>query len=177
MKFLKTGLCGLIITVTLVGCAFNPKQKAEVEFENSILEINNDVLKKEIIRYVKEVDIPNIKPKYPYLTINDLGADTIEYHINYFVSPHLFEYDPIAFFIKVDDMIIPVEIKGLMFKDEFHFQLKKEVVDEFIKIYFPEDFKYYEYNNDYPPPPTTREILWILTFKNKKLIGKRVVVN
>ena len=74
-------------------------------------------------------------------------------------------------------MIIPVEIKGLMFKNEFPFQLKREVVDEFIKIYFPEDFKYYQRHNNYPPPPTTREVFWILTFKNNQLIEKRVVVN
>ncbi|GEM_PF-4712842 len=177
MKFIKTGLCELIIAMTLVGCAFDPKQKAEVELENSILELNNEILKEEIIRYVKEVNIPNITPKYPYLTINDLGADTVEYHINYFVSPDLFEYNPIAFFIEVNDMIIPVEIKGLMFKNEFPFQLKREVVDEFIKIYFPEDFKYYQRHNNYPPPPTTREVFWILTFKNNQLIEKRVVVN
>ena len=164
-----------LVMPLLVFCSSCNKQESKIE--NSILEINNEILKEEIARYVKEVDIPNIKSKYPYLTINDLGTDTVEYHINYFVSPDLFEYNPIAFFIKVDGMIIPVEIKGLMFKEKFPFQLKKEIVDEFIKIYFPEDFKYYEYNNDYPPPPTTREVLWILTFKNKKLIGKRVVIN
>ena len=48
MKFIKTGLCELIIAMILVGCAFDPKQKAEVELENSILELNNDILKEEI---------------------------------------------------------------------------------------------------------------------------------
>lgn len=159
----------------LVFCCSCKGQNASIE--NSTLTINNKVLEMEIIRYVETVKTPNIKTKYPYITINNLVADTVEYQINYLLSPHFFEYHPVAFFVKIDSLVVPVEIMGMMFNDEFHFKLKKDVIDDFVRLFFPEEYNYFQNNNDYPPPPTSREVVWILTFKKGKFIEKQVIIN
>jgi len=74
-------------------------------------------------------------------------------------------------------MVIPVEITGMMFREEFLFKMKRDVIDNYVRLYFPEEFNYYQDNNDYPPPPTSREIVWILTFYEGKLIEKQEIIN
>ena len=162
----------LLLILTYSSCTRQKSNNMKTQ-----LVINNKILKNEIIRYTQEVEASKIKYKYPYLTINDLGADTVEYTINYFYSPHFFNYHPIAFFVETENLLVPVEIQGLMFKSEFMFELKKDVVMDYVKKYFPLEYKYYLENKDYPPPPTVREISWILIFKEGKLIEKKEIVN
>ncbi len=65
MKFIKTGLCELIISMTLVGCAFDPKQKAEVE---CILEIEN---KTDETLYVYISNYDSLKTNSKTVSYND----------------------------------------------------------------------------------------------------------
>jgi hypothetical protein len=147
------------------------------ECQIPVLEVTNEILVQEIIKYVSEVNTPSTEQKFPYITISILKSDTVEYLINYFISPDIFILDPIAFFFKMDDSYVPVVIKGAMFKNNFFFKLKESDILELSKIYFPEDYEYYIKNKEFPIPPTARDVVWILTFKNGKLVEKREIAN
>ncbi len=143
---------------------------------NPILDIDNKALEREIIHYVRTVKEPGFKKQYPYVTINDLKADTVEYQISYFFSSAFLECQPIAFFAKIDSLLVPVQIKGFLFKDEFLFKLKEKSIRDCIALYFPEDLIYYQECNTYPPPPTARVTVWKLVFKGNKLIKKNISI-
>lgn len=149
----------------------------ESKIASHTLLLTNELLKKEIMNYNSEVKIPSVEEKVPYLTINRLGEDTTEYIIDYMCTSMALVYNPVAFFFDLNGKYVPVVLSGMMFKDCFFFEFKEEIVIEYMKTYFPREYKYYKENGDIPPPVTARDVIWILTFKGKKFIKKEIIEN
>lgn len=138
------------------------------------LDITNEVIIKEVINFVEEVEPPGGPESnyHPYLTISYLPEDTVTYEIDYFGSPIFFDVESVVFFVVIDDEYAPVVIQGLMHSSEFFFKLNDDVIMEYCKRYFPKEHAYYKKNGEWPMPPTARDRYRILTFKGDKLIKK-----
>jgi hypothetical protein len=141
--------------------------KTEILFAH----INNENLVREIRLYIDSVNTPNLKNKIVHVSISQF-EDTTVYKLNYATSAFGLINTPSTFYIKADEEVIAVSYVGVQ-----EIGLSESLAWEYLKEVFPEEFNYYQDNNDYPPPPTSREIVWILTFKGGKLIEKQEIIN
>ena len=133
--------------------------------------VNNDILVHEIRLYIDSVNIPNLKNKIVHVCVSRI-EDTTVYELNYATSAFGLISMPSTFYIKADEEIIAFSYVGVQ-----EVGLSESSAWEYLKDVFPEEFNYYRDNNDYPPPPTSREIVWRLTFKRGKLIEKQEIIN
>ncbi len=137
-----------------------------------VLDINKAVLSKEIQPFLKTDSISDIQDLHFCIIIYNAGSDTVEYHLHYFLSPSFLKGTPIAFFMKINNILAPVVLQGIMFRKGFLFEQKQEVIEEYVKTYFPVEFKYYKNTGEYPIPKTRSSRCWVLKFKEDKFIEK-----
>ena len=145
----------------------NGMHKAEIPFAL----IKNESLVREIKLYINSVNIPTLKNKIVQVSISQF-EDTTVYKLYYATCAFGLIITPSTFYTKVDEELIAISYDGVK-----EIGLSESVAWEYLKEVFPEEFNYYQVYNDYPPPPTSREIVWILTFKEGMLIEKQEIIN
>jgi hypothetical protein len=145
----------------------NGMHKTEIPFAH----IKNESLVREIRLYINRVNTPTLKNKIVQVRISQF-EDTTVYKLYYATSAFGLIITPSTFYTKVDEEVIAFSYDGVQ-----EIGLSESLAWEYLKEVFPEEFNYYQVNNDYPPPPTSRGVFWILTFKEGKLIEKQEIIN
>lgn len=145
----------------------NGMHKTEIPFAH----IKNESLVREIRLYIDSVNTPNLTNKIVHVSVSQF-EDTTVYKLNYATSAFGLINSPSTFYIMADEEVIAFSYDGVQ-----EIGLSESLAWEYLKEVFPEEFNYYQDNNDYPPPPTSREIVWILTFKEGELIEKQEIIN
>jgi len=151
-----------------------------INAQNSILDkhclkLTNTVLENELHNYCTRVDTAT-DDHATILFINIIAEDIIEYSISQSKTAFFLEGRTIAFFIKINNKYLPV-VLNIIREEYFPFKLNEEVKMEFMRMYLPNEYKYYiEYSN-YRPPFDGSSVHWVLTFKDNRLIDKEIIID
>lgn len=143
------------------------------------LEINNKELEQQIIEYTEYTDSTTIIHPYVLnvycLEIND---STNRYIIQGDIDPSIFKMIPYHFICKVGGRdVFFTMLSGIVKKDwgkRNFFNLKESAYVDFMKKYFPEDYKYYIENKEKKVQINYEPNLCYLTFVQDKLVKKEM---
>jgi len=139
------------------------------------LKLSNTVLENELYKYCREVDTATRYYHVPILEISKINRDIVVYTFRISFTALTLEYNPFAFFVKIDNTYVPVIIVGAIFKECFPFEVSRDVLFEFMELYFPNEYSYYQQYSEFPPPPIGHIVEWEITFKRDKLIKKEII--
>lgn len=155
-----------LIALCFSSCNFK-KDKPNVHYP--YYSIDNLILKEEILLYHNSVDIPSSESFRRMMQVQVYqNIDTIIYHI-YFAGNMSRLMKSNTIFARIDGLLIAITYMGT-----HTFSMPEEDVREITKDVFPNEYLYYQKNEDYPMPMTAREILWILRFKGDEFIDKEI---
>ena len=146
-------------------------QSCNNKVEPVFYRINNESLVQEIINYRDSVNVPSSEPKIVNVMISTF-QDTTTYMLLYAGSACGLSVTPSTVYSKVKGNIVALSYRGVEEID-----LPDSMMWKYVKDVFPKEYEYYVENGDFPPPPTAREVLWILKFTKGQMISKKVIVN
>lgn len=164
-------IIGLII---LVSCHLTLNNKENKELYSWVLK--NEQLKEQILSYIDSVKTPEVKGKFVELMYQTMSDTTYKYTLYYKVDTYGLVFDPPLLFFDVEGNMVGLSIIGIN-----DFALKEQLLLDIVKDRFPKEYEYYQLNNDYAPPTTSRSIIWELTFvkdsltREGRLIKKEVI--
>ncbi len=161
----------IVVGMLLCSCKNHEDNSSMYKAEIPFAHIKNENLVREISLYIDSVNTPNLTNKIVHVSVSQFKDITV-YKLNYAISAFGLINTPSTFYVKTNEGLIAFSYAGVK-----EIGLSESLAWEYLKEIFPEEYKYYQDNNDYPPPPTSREIVWILTFKEGKLIEKQEIIN
>jgi len=182
---LITSLCFLFSCMKQEG-----QKKINQEESCYTWKLTNDELKEQILEYFSTVDTGHVQNNVLFLGIKDSLYYT-KYSLTYITHASNFEYGHVHMIIQVNEHPVCVYFNRI---DPYRsdFKLNHVSIVKLMKSYFPEDYKYYKdvmkdlerdstyYGenihpmNYYPVPSTWAPESWELTFKDGKMIDKKI---
>ena len=167
----------LLLVLLFTSCNSN---KNHENHENYYLEINNKELTKQIIEYKHFID-SLCQGRSFVLTVYccELNDSANKYVISKESSAFGFPINSYNFKCKVEDFdVLFIMVSGLVNSPDYgktdlnFFKVKQPVILEDIKKYFPEEYKYFIKNGNFPPPDMFEPEILHLTFVRDKLVKK-----
>jgi len=152
--------------------------------------LTNDELKEQILEYFNTVDTGHVQNNVLFLGIKDSLSYT-KYSMSYITTVSTLEFVHVHMIFELEGYAVCVSFERSN-PSLFDFKLSRESIVKLMKCYFPEDYKYYKdvmkdlerdstyYGenihpmNYYPVPSTWGPESWILTFKDGKMIDKKI---
>ena len=178
-----------IIIFALFSCNFETDSKLDqsnstsTKSSNLTWKIRNTQLIEQIELYYELVGNENNDENVLRVYCKNEG-DISKYYLNFFLGFYSFYHTPIHLIVELDEKMIGVSFAGLN-----DFNLSKESYIGIMKEKFPSAYTYYQkmkklaktdttysYSEKdlFPPPNTGGYETWILTFKDGKMIDKKI---
>ncbi len=147
-------------------------------------------LKEQILEYFNTVDTGHVQNSVLFLRVKD-SPPFVKYGMSYITSISAFEDRDIHMIIDVDGHLVCVYFDRVR-SSLLDFKLTKESIVKIMKRHFPNDYAYYldvlnnlkrdssyyggnmHPMNFYPLPSTWAPETWTLTFKDGKMIDKKI---
>jgi len=164
----------LLLILLFTSCKSNKNN------ENYYLEINNKELIKQIIEYKHFIESLNQANSFVLkIYCLELNDSVNKYVISKESSAFGFLNNSYNFKCKVEDFdVLFIMVSGLVNSPDYgktnlnFFKVKQSIILEDIKKYFPEDYKYFMKNGNFPPPDMFEPEILHLTFIRGKLVKK-----
>ena len=164
----------LLLILLFTSCKSNKNN------ENYYLEINNKELIKQIIEYKHFIESLNQANSFVLkIYCLELNDSVNKYVISKESSAFGFSNNSYNFKCKVEDFdVLFIMVSGLVNSPDYgktnlnFFKVKQSIILEDIKKYFPEDYKYFMKNGNFPPPDIFEPEILHLTFIRDKLVKK-----
>jgi|GEM_PF-2641061 hypothetical protein len=155
----------LSLCVLLCSCIRNHRNTSGCE--KPFGQIKNDILKREIELYHEKVNVPELPNRLLHIFVSQV-EDTTVYQLFYAVSAFGLITTPSTYYFLVNDKVVALSYQGGK-----EVGLPDSISWAYLKEIFPEEYAYYQANNEFPPPPTVREVVWRLKFKDGELICRQ----
>ncbi|HSV76999.1 MAG TPA: hypothetical protein VLH37_08200 [Bacteroidales bacterium] len=163
--FLSLSFC-----ILLLSCKSNSDFRNMSGFEKPFGQIKNDILKSEIELYHEKVNMPE-SPRLLHIFVSQV-MDTTIYQLLYSNSAFGLITTPSTYYFLVNDNVIALSYLGVK-----EVGLPDSIAWAYLKEIFPEEYAYYQANNEFPPPRTGSEVVWRLKFYDGKLICRQESVS
>ncbi|WP_010663988.1 hypothetical protein [Marinilabilia salmonicolor] len=182
----------LVSSLLFASCTEKEKDQEQDRDKSFSWIVSNDELKEQILEYFQTVDTgDNFQNNVLYLGVSMKDSSCLNYSITYITSASFFvggythmiidiEGHPVCVYFNCEDPFFP------------SFKLSNESIIKLMKTYYPEEYRYFkmkvkdlgndpnlnednfQLNTVFPPPTTWAPEIWELTFKDGKMIDKRV---
>ena len=165
----------LTIFLLLTSC-----QVVKQQPDNYIIEINNKELSKQIVEYKHFIDsLSKGRPFVINVYCSEINDSVNKYIVDKTSSGFGFYSYPYHFKCKVNDFeVFFIMVSGLVNSPDYgktdlnFFIVKQSIILEDLKNYFPEDYKCFMKNGNFPPPDLFEPEILHLTFVREKLVKK-----
>ena len=160
-------ILSFILLMLFISCNGQESKNIDMKFQ-----LNNDVLKKEITKYIKEVNSKkSLENQEKIFTVRvSIVNDHIKYDIYYCLDIYCIYYNPVQSVTKINNQNVFISIENFN-----SVSLDSLSVLKVFKKNFKGQVDYYEKFVDYPPPVTARVERWVLTFKGDNFVKKEII--
>jgi hypothetical protein len=176
----------IIVFLSFLGCSFesgskvdpfNPEKRLDLSWE-----INSPQLIEQINLYYESVGKGDDEKVLGIYCKNEDSIST--YYLNFFLGFYSLYHTPIQMIVEMDGKMVGISFAGM---GDFNLSLKSYI--NILEKKYPESFSYYNEmkrlvetdttysyseNDLFPPPNTGGYETWILTFKEGKMIDKKI---
>lgn len=155
------------MSIMFFSCIINEKKNIEMPK----YQLNNKVLVNEILSYIESNNVAAFNQEVMSVEVSQY-QDTTIYELTSAISAYGLITTSSTIYLDISGNTVALSYKGV--KD---IHLPDSLAWQYLKEIFPEEYAYFEKNNDYPPPPTGKNVIWRLTFKGWKLVNKQIISN
>lgn len=159
----------LIFLISFISCNGQEYKNIDMKFQ-----LNNDVLKKEITKYIEKINSEkSLKDQEKIFIVRaSVSKDHIKYDIYHCLDIYCIYYNPVQSVTKIKNHNVFISIENFN-----SVSLDSLSVLKIFKKNFKSQVNYYKEAGDYPPPITARVEQWILTFKGDNFVKKEIINN